>query len=99
MCTQLADVLIKTLDESQQDVWENERAPTPIRRFGVHLHTVGLSIMETVAILELLGVQRSHGAIWQWVHRLADSDSDPPTVTPSRVAVDDTAVQIGTDWY
>ncbi|MBX0298003.1 IS6 family transposase [Halomicroarcula sp. F27] len=44
-------------------------------------------------------VQRSHRAVWQWVHRLADSDADPPTAKPSRVAVDETAVQIGTEWY
>ena len=55
--------------------------------------------METVAVLELPGVQRSHGAIWQWMHRLADSEPDPPTAQPSRVAVDETAVKIGIEWY
>ena len=49
--------------------------------------------------LECFGVSRSHQAIWQWVHRLADSVSDPPTAAPSRVAVDETAVQVGTEWY
>jgi len=52
---QLADLLRETLDEDSQDVWENERTPTPIRRFGVRLHTAELSIRETVAILDLLG--------------------------------------------
>ena len=60
---QLADLLREALDEDSQDVWENERTPTPVRRFGVRLHTAGLSIRETVAILELLGVDRSHGAV------------------------------------
>ncbi|AAV48444.1 unknown [Haloarcula marismortui ATCC 43049] len=36
---QLADLLRETLDEDNQDVWENERTPTPVRRFGVRLHT------------------------------------------------------------
>jgi len=57
---QLAHLLRETLDEDSQDVWENERTPTPVRRFGVRLHTAGLSIRETVAILDLLGVDRSH---------------------------------------
>ena len=59
----LADLLRETLDEDSQDVWENKRTPTPVRRFGVRLHAAGLSIRETVAILELLGVDRSHGAV------------------------------------
>jgi len=36
---QLADLLRETLDEDSQDVWENGRTPTPVRRFGVRLHT------------------------------------------------------------
>ncbi len=95
----LADLLTETLEVDSRDVLENERPPTPVRRFGVRLHTAGISIRETVAILELLRVDRSHGAVWQWVHRLADSESDPPTAKPSWVAVDETAVQIGTEWY
>jgi hypothetical protein len=75
----LADLLNKTLETYSQDVWENERTPTPVRRFGVRLHTAGLSIRETFAILELLGVDRSHGAVWNWVHTLSEAQSDPPT--------------------
>jgi putative transposase len=95
---QLANLLRETLDVKEQDVWENERTPTPVRRFGVRLHSMGLSVRETQAVLAWLGVDRSHGAVWQWTHRLADSGSDPPTAQPSRVAVDETAVQIGEEW-
>jgi len=34
----LADLLREPLDEGNQDVRENERTPTPVRRFGVRLH-------------------------------------------------------------
>ena len=51
-----------------------------------------------MAILDLLGVDRSHGAVWDWTHRLADDQDDPPRSTPRRVAVDETAIQIGTEW-
>ncbi|KZX49936.1 IS6 family transposase [Haloarcula sp. K1] len=90
----LADLLRETLDEDSQDVWENERTPTPVRRFGVRLHTAGLSIRETVAILDLLGVDRSHGAVWNWVHTLSEAQSDPPTAEPSRVAVDEKQIEV-----
>mgnify|MGYP000451125249 CR=1 FL=1 len=76
---QLADLLKETLDEGSQDICENERTPTPVRRFGVRLHTAGLSIRETVAILDLLGVYRSHSAVWSWVHTLSEAQSDPPS--------------------
>jgi hypothetical protein len=79
---QLADLLEETLDENNQDVWENERIPTPVRRFGVRLHSAGLSIRETVAILDLMGVGRSHGALWNWMHTLFEAQSDPPTAQP-----------------
>jgi len=91
---ELADLLSGTLYEDSQDVWENERTPTPVRRFGVCLHTAGLSIRETVAILELLGVDRSHGAVWNWVHTLSEAQSDPPTAQPSRVAVDEKQIEV-----
>ena len=44
----------------------------------VRLHSAGLSLRETVAILDLLDVDRSHGAVWDWTHRLADDQDDPP---------------------
>ncbi|ELY25626.1 integrase [Halogeometricum borinquense DSM 11551] len=50
---------------------------TPVRAFAVRLHTAGLSLRETEAILRLIGVDRSFQAIFQLVHRLADSVSDP----------------------
>src|SRR6056297_2079421 len=93
----LADLLRETLETDSQDVWENERTPTPVRRFGVRLHTVGVSIGETVAISDLLGVDRSHGAVWNWVHTLSEAQSDPPTASLSRVAVDQKQIEIDSE--
>ena len=90
----LADLLRETLDVDCDEVWENERTPTPVRVFGVRLHSMGLSLREVVAIFEFLGVDRSHGAIWNWTHTLSDEQSDPPTATPSRVAVDETQIEV-----
>jgi hypothetical protein len=68
----LADLLRETLDVDCEDVWENERTPTPVRVFGVRLHSMGLSLREVVAVFELLGVDRSHGAVWNWTHTLSE---------------------------
>jgi transposase-like protein len=58
---------------------------------------MGLSLRETAAVLEIFGVHRSHQAVWQWVHQFADSVPNPPSAT--RVAVDETAIHVGTEWY
>ncbi|WP_458209894.1 IS6 family transposase [Haladaptatus sp. NG-SE-30] len=94
----LANLLSKGLDADLKETWENERTATPVRVFAVRLHATGCSLRETKAILALFDVERSHQAIFQWVHRLADSVSDPPSATPTRVAVDETAVKINGEW-
>ena len=71
----LADLLRETIELPEDEVWENERTPTPVRVFGVQLHSMGLSVREVTAVLELLGVDRSHGAVWNWTHDLAESQA------------------------
>ena len=90
----LADLLRETLDVDCDEVWENERTPTPVRVFGVRLHSMGLSVREVAAVLRILGVDRSHGAVWNWTHDLAESPADPPTAEPSRVAVDEKQIEV-----
>ena len=93
----LADLLEKDYNGELDEYWERERTATPVRAFAVRLHATGCSLRETEAILASLGVERSHQAIFQWVHRLTDSSPDPPTASPSRVAVDETAVRVNGD--
>jgi len=42
-------------------------------------------------------VTRSHRAVFQWVHRGADTALNPPTASPSKVAVDEHAGKVGTE--
>ena len=91
-------LLEETLNTASLECWAEESTPTPVRALGVRLHSAGLSLRETAAVLELFGVSRSHQAVFQWVHRLAEHLPDPPHSTPRRVAVDETAVQIGSEW-
>ncbi len=94
----LADLLSESYGTDSEGSWENERTATPVRAFAVRLPQTGYSLRETTTIHAELGVERSHGAVWNWVHRLADSGRDSPTASPSRVAVDETAVKINGEW-
>ena len=52
-----------------------------------------------MAILDLLGVDRSHGAVWNWVHTLSEAQSDLPTAAPSRAGVDENQIEVdGKKW-
>ncbi len=62
---------------------------------GVQLHAMGLSVREVAAVLGLLGVDRSHGAVWNWTHNLAEIQDDLPTAETSRVAVDENQIEVG----
>ncbi|MFC7082207.1 IS6 family transposase [Halorussus caseinilyticus] len=95
---QAANLLKGTLETATLECWQRERTATPVRAFAVRLHAAGLSLRETTAVLELLGVSRSHGAVWQWTHRVADSVDDPPAASPRRVAVDETVVKVNGEW-
>ncbi len=55
---------------------------------------MGLSLRVVVAVLELLGTDRSHGAVWHWTHDLAETQPDPPTAEPSRVALDEKQIEV-----
>ncbi|ELY83182.1 transposase [Natrinema gari JCM 14663] len=77
----LADLFSESYETDLDEVWENERTATPVRAFAVRLPQTGCSLREATTILAELGVERSHGTVWNWVHRLADSGRDPPTST------------------
>jgi hypothetical protein len=44
MLMTLTDLLKETLDVSCDEIWKNEHTLTPVRVFGVWLHSIGLSI-------------------------------------------------------
>ena len=94
----LTDLLRETIDLPEQDVWENERTPRFVRVFGMRLHSVGLSLREVVAVLDLLEIDRSHEAVSNWKHDLAETQLDPPTVPlaePVQISLQPTATQSG----
>ncbi|WP_121744826.1 IS6 family transposase [Natronorubrum halophilum] len=94
----LADLLSKSYDEDLEEAWENERTANALTGVAVRLHATGCSLRETTTVLAELGVERSYGAVWNGVRRLADSVPDPSSASPTRVAVDETAVKINGEW-
>ena len=90
----LRDLLRENIDVDDEDVWENERTPTPVRCFAVRLHSMGLSVREVEGVLDWLGVDRCYQAVWNWKEKLAETQSDPPTAEPSRVAVDEKQIEV-----
>ncbi|MCD2204561.1 IS6 family transposase [Halobacterium sp. KA-6] len=94
----LADLLRERYEPDLEENWENERTANALTGVAVRLHQTGCSLRETTTILAELGVQRSHGAVWNWVHRLSDSGCGPPEAQPKRVAVDETAVKSNGEW-
>ena len=55
---------------------------------------MGLSVREVEAVLAWVGVDRCYQAVWNWKEKLAETQSDPPTAAPSRVAVDEKQIEV-----
>ncbi|QGA81369.1 Transposase [Halomicrobium sp. LC1Hm] len=57
---------------------------------GIQSHVAGLSLLNTVDLLEALGVQRSRKAIHDWVQK---ADLQPESGrSPNQIALDETVV-------
>lgn len=66
---QLTNLVRESLDVDCDEIWENERTPTTLTGVEVRLYSMGLSVRKAVAVLELLGIGRSHDAIWNLTHK------------------------------
>ena len=88
-----------SLEPNPLECWDDERTASTFRALAVRLHSTDISLRETAAVLEQFGVTRSHQAVFQWIHRTAEKAPDPPTASPSRVAVDETAVKIDAEQH
>ncbi|SDJ52432.1 Transposase (or an inactivated derivative) [Halovenus aranensis] len=79
------------------DFVERERTPEHAMKLGIQMHVAGLSLSNTISILERLGVQRSRKAVHDWVHK---ADLQPTSgKAPNQVAVDETVIQIDDQQY
>lgn len=79
------------------DFVERQRTPEPAMKLGIQLHVAGLSLSNTVLILDELGVQRSRKAVHDWVQK-ADLLPDGGE-TPNQVALDESVIRINDQQY
>ena len=76
---------------------EREATPELAMKLGIRLHLAGLSLSNTVSILEELGVQRCRSTVQNWVQK---ADLQPlDGVDPDHVALDETVIQLNDNRY
>jgi putative transposase len=73
------------------DSVERERTPEPVMGLGVQLHDAGLSLSNTVDLLDCLGVERSRKAVHDWVQK--DYLQPESGRSPNQIALNETVIR------
>ena len=80
------------LDEIELGFVEREATPRLLIKLSIQLHLAGLSLSNTVSILEVFGIARARSTIHNWVHK---AELQPKSGrTPDHVAVDETVIRL-----
>ncbi|MFQ3318205.1 MAG: putative transposase [Natronomonas sp.] len=91
------DRLNGNLGQIELEFVEREATPQLLMTLSIQLHFAGLSLSNTVFILEMFGVERAQSTIHNWVHK-ADLQPDDGR-NPDHVAVDETVIQLNDEQY
>jgi putative transposase len=86
-----------SLDEIELGFVEREATPRLLMKLSIQLHLAGLSLSNTVSILELFGVERVKSTVHNWVHK-ADLQPEGGR-SPDHVAVDETVIRLNDEQY
>ena len=76
---------------------EREATPEPAMKLGIRLHLAGLSLSNTISILDGLGVERCRSTVHNWVQKADLQPTDG--VNPDHVAVDETVIHLDNEQY
>jgi transposase-like protein len=79
------------------DFVEREATPEPLMRLSIHLHAAGLSLSDTVRVLDNFGVQRARSTVHNWVQKADLQPEDGKS--PNHVALDETVIQLNDQRY
>ena len=91
------DRLSRCLDEIDLEFVEREATPRLLMKLSIQLHLAGLSLSNTVSVLEIFGVSRARSTVHNWVHK---ADLQPESgQSPDQIAVDETVIWIDGDKY
>jgi len=71
--------------------------PTPVMEYAIELHLAGLSLSNTVEMIERFGVSRARSTIHNWVKK---ADLEPRGgCSPEKVALDETVLNVNGERY
>ena len=91
------DRLNGCLNEIELGFVKREATPRLLMKLGIQLHLAGLSLSNTVSILEIFGVERARSTVHNWVHK---ANLQPQSgQNPDHVAVDETVIQLNDEQY
>lgn len=79
------------------DFVERKRTPECAMKLGIQTHVAGLSLSNTVSLLNSLGVERSRKAVHDWVQKANLQPAEGRR--PNHVAVDETVIRINEQQY
>jgi transposase-like protein len=85
------------LDQIQLGFVEREATPRLLMKLSIQLHLAGLSLSNTVSILEVFGVERARSTVHNWVHKADLQPNDGQQ--PDQVAVDETVIRLNNEQY
>ncbi len=86
-----------SIDQIELGFVEREATPELLMKLGIQLHLAGLSLSNTVSILEVFGVERARSTVHNWVHK---ADLQPEAgQSPDHVAVDETVIRLNGQQY
>ncbi len=84
-------------DRFELEFVEREATPESAMKLGIRLHLAGLSLSNTISILDSLGVQRCCSTVHNWVQKADLQPADD--ADPDHVAVDETVIQINDERF
>jgi transposase-like protein len=84
-------------DAIELDLGKREATSIEIMELAIHLHLGGLSLSNTVSILDRFGVDRARSTVHNWVQK---ADLEPRGGrAPAQIALDETVVKINGDRF
>jgi transposase-like protein len=77
---------------------EREATPSDVMELGIQLHVAGLSLSDTVLILERFSVERHRTTVHKWTKKTDLQPADGSS--PDHVALDETVIQLNDEqWW
>ena len=89
--------LTECSDFPELEFVEREATPEPAMKLGIQLHLAGLSLSDTVSVLDGLGVERCRSTVHNWVQKANLQPAEG--YNPDYVAVDETVIRVNDQRY